>query len=35
MYLNATTIKALLDHVNNDFDKLTGRSLKNARITMK
>ena len=35
MYTNVTMMKRPLNHLNNDFEKLTGHSLKNARIPMK
>ena len=35
MYTNVTTMKSPSNHLNSDFEKLTGQSLKNARIQMK
>ena len=35
MYTKLTTMKAPQNHLNSDFEKLTGMSFKNARIPMK
>ena len=35
MYTNVTTMKMPSNHLNNDFVKLTGQSLKNAKIPTK
>ena len=36
MYTNLTTMKKSPNHLNNDYEKLSGRRLlKNARIPMK
>ena len=35
MYTNVTTMKMPSNHLNNDFVKLTGQSLKNAKIPVK
>ena len=35
MYTNVTTMKSPSNHLNNDFQKLAGQSLKYAKIPMK
>ena len=34
MYMNVTTMKMPSNHLNNDYVKLTGQSLKNEKIPM-